>query len=255
MTGVPAGAAPWSLRPAAPRANSPAMRFPLICWLAACLPLAAGTLKFEETKKEILVQNEESTVTTDFPFKNESDSDAIIEKYDSGCSCISAGVKDSKLAYKPGESGTIRAVFNMAQFTGTTEKSIAVWLKGDPANKPSIILTARITIPELVEINPKSVIWEVGSKPEPKTVTLTIKHPEPIKVVSMTGADARFKQELKTIEEGKKYEVVITPASTDKVGMGVIHLETDCKIERHRSHRIFTMVRLPVAKQSAAVTK
>ena len=68
----------------------------------------------------------------------------------------------------------------------------------------------------------------------------------------MTGADPRFKQELKTIEEGKKYEVVITPASTEKVGMGVVHLETDCKFERHRSQRVFMVVRKPLAKPATA---
>lgn len=232
------------------------MKFPLLCWLAACLPLAAGTLTFENPKQDILVTGEEKTITADFPFKNESDGDAVIQKYDSGCACISAGVKDSKLTYKPGESGTIRAVFDLAQFTGTTDKSIAVWLKGDPEHKPSILLTARVTIPALVEVEPKSLIWEVDVEPEPKTVTVTMKHTEPIKVLSLSGADQRFKQELKTVEEGKKYEIVVTPASTEKVGMGVVHFDTDCKIDRHRSHRIFMVVRRPVAKPAqAAATK
>jgi hypothetical protein len=231
------------------------MKLPLLCWLAACLPLAAGTLKFEQTKKEVTVGNDDKTVTVDFPFKNESDSVASIEKYDAGCPCATVGVKDSKMTYKPGETGTVRIVFDLGMVPGTMDKAVAIYLKGDPINHPSVTLTSHIVVPSLVEVEPKSLMWDVGSKPEPKTVTVTMKHSEPIKIVSMTGADPRFTQELKTIEEGKKYEVVITPASTEKVGMGVVHLETDCKFDRHRSQRVFMVIRQPLAKQAAAVKK
>jgi hypothetical protein len=229
------------------------MKLPLLCWLAACLPLAAGTLKFEQTKKEVAVGNDDKTATVDFAFKNESDSDASIEKYDAGCPCATVGVKDSKMTHKPGETGTVRIVFDLGMVPGTMDKAVAIYLKGDPVNRPSVTLTSHIVVPSLVEVEPKSLMWDVGSKPEPKTVTVTMKHSEPIKIVSMSGADPRFKQELKTIEEGKKYEVVITPASTEKVGMGVVHLETDCKIDRHRSQRVFMVVRQPLAKRAAAV--
>jgi hypothetical protein len=30
--------------------------------------------------------------------------------------------------------------------------------------------------------------------------------------------------------------------------MGVIHVETDCKVQRHRSQRVFTVVRQPLPK-------
>ena len=224
-------------------------------WLACCLTLsAAGTLKFDQTTKDIQAPSDAKTVTADFNFKNESSEDVIIERYDAACTCINAQILDGKLVYKPGESGVIRAAFDMSTFSGTVDKSVAVWLKGDPTHKPSIMLTTRVTIPVLVEMEPKTLIWNVGEKPEPKTITLTMKHTEPIRVKAISGADARFSQEIKTIEEGKKYEVVVTPASTEKVGMGVIHIETDCPIERHRSQRVFTVIRQPLPKpvQTAA---
>jgi hypothetical protein len=227
------------------------MKRTLAIWSILCLPLVAGTLTFEEPTQEITTGVDAAVVTADFKFKNESDEDVVIEKYDAACTCINAQIKDSKLAYKPGESGVIRAAFDMGQFSGTNDKSIALWLKGDPAAKPSIVLTARITIPVLVEVEPKSLIWEIGTKAEARTVDITMKHDEPIRVTSVSGADARFKYELKTVEEGKKYQVVVTPASTQQVGMGVIHIETDCKIQRHRSHRIFTVIRQPLPKPAA----
>jgi len=230
------------------------MKLPLLCSLAACLPLSAGSLKFEQTRKELTVGNDDKTVTVDYDFKNDSDSDASIEKYDAGCPCATVGVKDSKMTYKPGETGTIRIAFDLAMVPGTMDKAVAIFLKGDPANHPSTTLISHITVPALVEVEPKSLMWDLGGKPEPKTVTVTMKHTEPIKIISMSGADPRFTQELKTIEEGKKYEVVITPTSTEKVGMGVVHLETDCKFDRHREQRIFMVVRKPLAKQAPAAS-
>ncbi|MEK7952498.1 DUF1573 domain-containing protein [Luteolibacter soli] len=224
------------------------MKVPLICWLTACLPLAAGTLKFDQTRKEVTVGNDDKTASVDYQFKNESDSDVLIEKYDAGCPCATVGVKDSKMAYKPGETGTIRISFDLGMVPGTMDKAVAIFLKGDPANHPSTTLNTHIVVPSLVEVEPKSLMWDLNGKPEPKTVTITMKHSEPIKIVSMSGADPRFTQELKTIEEGKKYEVVITPASTEKVGMGVVHLETDCKFERARSQRVFMVIRQPLPK-------
>lgn len=223
----------------------------LLCWLAGSLTLSAAALKFDETTKQIKLGPDARTVTTDFSFKNESKEDVVIDRYDAACTCINAQIKGGKLVYKPGESGVIRAAFDMSLFSGTVDKSVAVWLKGDPKDKPSIVLTTQIVIPVLVEVEPKTLIWEVGEKPLPKTVTLTMKHDEPIRVTTVSGADARFTQELKVIEEGKKYEVVVTPAETDKVGMGVVHVETDCKIQRHRSHRVFTVVRHPLPKSQA----
>ena len=231
------------------------MKALLLCWFAASLTLSAGTLKFDEVTKEIRAEADARSVTADFNFKNETAEDVIIDRYDASCTCINAQIKGGKLVYKAGETGVIRAAFDTSLFSGTEEKTVGVWLKGDPAAKPSIVLTTRIVIPVLVEVEPKTLIWETGDKAEPKTVTLTMHHSEPIRVKGVSGADARFRQGLKVIEEGKKYEVVITPASTEKPGMGVIHIETDCSVQRHRSQRIFTVVRHPMPKPAQAAAK
>ena len=227
----------------------------LLCWFAGSLSLSAAALKFDEMTKEIRAGADARTVTTDFNFKNETAEDVIIDRYDAACTCINAQIKGGKLVYRPGESGVIRAAFDMSLFSGTVDKSVAVWLKGDPVNKPSIVLNTRVIIPVLVEVEPKTLIWEVGEKAEPKTVTLTMNHSEPIRVKEIAGADARFTQELKTIEEGKKYEIVVTPSNTDKVGMSVIHVETDCSVQRHRSQRVFTVVRHPLPKPATVEAK
>ncbi|MEK7952499.1 DUF1573 domain-containing protein [Luteolibacter soli] len=225
------------------------MRAPLICWMiAGCLPLAAGTLKFEDSRKEVTIAGDQKSVTVDYPFKNESDTDVVIETSAADCPCAAVGVKDSKLAYKTGESGTIRIVFDLGKVPETADKIVSVHLKGDPTDRPSIKLTTRIIVPLLVDVQPRSLIWEMGEKPEPKTVTVTMHDSEPIKVLPLSGTDPRFTQELKTIEEGKKYEVVVTPASTEKPSMSTLKVETDAKSDRLKAHSVFLLVRQPAPK-------
>ena len=228
------------------------MRALLICWIACCLPLVASSLKFEESTKEITVTNDQKSLSVDFPFKNEGSGDVVIEKHESDCPCAAVGVKDSKLTYKPGESGIIRIVFDLGKVPETADKFVSIYLKGDRADRPSVKLTTRITVPVFVEIEPKSVVWEVGDKPEPKTVTVTMKDSEPVKILSLTSSDPRFKAELKAVEEGKKYEVTITPASTGGVGMGMLRIETDSKADKRPSHPVYMIVRKPQPKPGQA---
>jgi hypothetical protein len=229
------------------------MRSFFLAALALCVPLAAAELKFETKLRELNVGAEDTKVVTEFPFKNESSEEVEIVEYTAGCSCLTASISpNGKLKYAPGESGIIRSEFELSALAGTVDKSVAIRLKGDPQDQPSLVLTTRINIPVLVEMEPKTLFWNIGEEAKPKSVTLTMKHSEPIKVVKLSGADGRFTQELKTIEEGKKYEVVVTPANTTNVAMGVIHIETDCKLQRHRSHRIFMVVRKQLKSAAAA---
>lgn len=220
------------------------MKFLFLWSLALTAVLPAASLTFEKTTIHVDAAPDDKTATADFVFKNESGETVEVARADAGCSCIQAAIKGG-FTYKPGEGGLIRAAFDLAAIAGEVEKPVFVWLKGDPEDKPSVKLTMKVLIPELVVVEPKTLFWETGEEAKPKTVTITMKHADPIRVTSISGADTRFKQELKTIEEGKKYEVTVTPADTGKVAMGVVHLETDSTSQRYRSQRIFMVVKNP----------
>jgi hypothetical protein len=55
---------------------------------------------------------------------------------------------------------------------------------------------------------------------------------------------------LKTVEEGKKYDLVVTPGSIDAPGLAVIRIETDCGISKHRVQQAFAVVRKPSPPQT-----
>lgn len=232
------------------------MRFLAPALIALCLPLslAAAELKFETKLREITVAADAEKVVAEFPFKNDSKEEVEILEYTAGCSCITASISPAdKLKYAPGEGGIIRAEFELSALAGVVEKSVALRLNGDKPDEYSVNLMTRITIPVLVDVEPKTLNWAIGEEAKPKAVTITMNHSEPIRVTKISAADKRFTNELKTIEEGKKYEILITPQSTENVAMGVVHIETDCKLTRHRSQRMFMVIRQ--ALQSAATPK
>lgn len=222
------------------------MKALFLCVLLS-LPLAAE-LTFETKLKDVHAGHDQREVFCDFEFSNDTQKPLVIARYESTCSCMNVQVKGGKLRYEPGEKGIIRAIFDMGNFSGEVDKSVRIWLRGDMIDKPSITLTTRVHIPVLVEIEPKTVRWEVDPEGKPTTQVISIKmnHDEPIHVLSAEPGNQKFTAELKTLKEGEAYELHVTPADVSKPALGVIQIRTDAKSSRHASQRAFALVRKPV---------
>lgn len=208
----------------------------------AALVHAAG-LTFEAPVQEVSAGLEQTELKVDFVFKNDSEESVAIARYEAACTCTSVTVKGGKLRYEPGESGVIRTVFDLGNFVGDTEKDVQMWLEGDAPQQPSVVLKAKIHIPILVNLEPKTLRWEPNGPLDPKVIKVEINNEEPIHLTSVTSGNETFTTEMKTIEDGKSYEVVVTPTSTEKPALGIISLQTDCKIQRQANHRAFAMIR------------
>jgi hypothetical protein len=221
----------------------------LVWLLLATLPLAAE-LTFDAEVKDLHVGAGDNEAICEFEFSNDGDAPVEIARYHASCACTSVKIKDSKLRYEPGEKGVIRAVFDLKNLGGDVAKSIQLWLVDDPANKPSISLSTKIHIPVLVEIKPPTVRWEVSdeAKPAARVISIEMNGDEPIKIESVESANQNFKAELETIEEGRKYELRVTPVSLASPALGVIVLRTDSDNPRYATQRAFALVRQPVAQ-------
>lgn len=212
-------------------------------WLALAVFTQAGGLEFAETLKEIDAGADASIVTTEFHFTNKGDKPASITKSDPGCSCLKVEISGGKLKYAPGESGVVRTTFEMGNFSGTVDKMVALWIDDDAADKPSTRLTVRVHIPVLVGLEPKTVKWELGAKADPQIIRIQMAEGAPIHVTGVTSSSDSFACELKTVEEGKKYDLIVTPRTLDAPGMSVIRIETDCAVSRHRTQQAFAVMR------------
>lgn len=213
--------------------------------------LQAGKLTFEKELLEFHLAPDATTVTADFQFQNKTDKPVTITRAEPVCSCQKVEISGGRLVYQPGEKGIVRASFELGNFSGVVDKSTLVYLSGDDEKAPSHVLNMRAHLPVLVELGEKTLLWELGAAAETRVCRIRIKEGESIKVLRATCRDDQFKVELKTITEGREYEVAVTPGSTAKPILVPIRIETDCAIERHRVQQIFGVVRKPVAKGGA----
>jgi len=221
------------------------MKFAIYLWLTLAGFSQAAGLEFTELHKEVNATADASTVTTDFNFKNTGDKPVTIAKTDPGCSCLKVEISGGKLKYAPGESGVVRTTFDMGNFSGTVDKMVALWIDSDPPDKPSMTLTVRVHIPVLVALEPKTVKWNLGGKPEPQTIQIRMAEGKTIHVTGVKSSSPAFKCEVKTVEEGKKYDLIVTPLDIDAPGISVFRIETDCEISKHRIQQAFAVIRKP----------
>lgn len=228
------------------------MRFALVIWCSLLALARAGTLEFKEVFKEVHAPADVKTVTAEFDFTNRTNQEVTITKYESTCSCMAVAVKGGKLRYAPGESGLIRAEFDMGNFSGEIDKVIHLYLDKAPLDKPSLSLTVRVHIPVLINLEPKTLKWKIGGKAEARTIKIDMNHTKPIKVTKITCSSEAFKAELKTVTEGKAYELVVTPLAIDKSSLAILRVETDCDIVKHRIQQGFAVVSKPTAAEAAA---
>lgn len=216
---------------------------------AMILPAASAGLDFDQSVKTVNAQADTKLLEVLFPFKNTTSKTIHITKYDAPCSCMSAVIKggsiqsDKTVKFAAGEEGVVKGIFDLGNAKGKLNKKIMLWAADDSADKPSMVLEARVTIPKLIEASPKSLSWPVGSEPTTKTISIVVHDKKPIRIVKHAGSSPKLSYELKTVKEGFQYELVVTPESTEKPLFGAVRLSTDSKNPRFKSLQTFMTVK------------
>lgn len=219
------------------------MRFFLtFIFLLSSLSLHAA-LTFEEKLIEVDAGLNDKTVTRDFKFSNKGSETVTIREADAGCSCLAVQVSGGKLTYAPGEGGVLRTTFELGTFQGTVDKEVNVWLEGDPDSKPSSSVVLRVHIPEIISIEPKTLKWEVGGDGEPLLMEVKMNYEKPIKVTSIQMSNPDFEAKLLTVEEGKHYQIEVTPTGVDSPGLAILRIETDAEVEKQRIQQGFAVIK------------
>jgi hypothetical protein len=128
----------------------------------------------------------------------------------SACGCITA---DWSRKVEPGKTGVIPIAFNTANYSGPVLKSITVTCN-DRTN-PRPVLQFKGTVWRPVDVFPAMVVLNLTpDAPLPSTtVHLTNNLAEPITLSAPESNNRAFAAELKTIQPGKEFQVVIAPVS------------------------------------------
>jgi hypothetical protein len=99
-----------------------------------------------------------------------------------------------------------------------------------------------LDIPEVIEIEPKLVQWELNGALTPKDVKVKMTGTEPMRVLKVTATRENMSYTIKEVTPGREYVVTLTPKSTADIMMGALKLETDSKIPKYQRQLAFFSV-------------
>lgn len=209
---------------------------PAVAALCLVATSAHAGLSFEKTRALLKPKIAEDTVTAVFAFQNTGDKPVSIKEVHSNCQCLSANT--DKKVYAPGEKGKVQGVFKVGSLEGYAEKFLTV--ESDDPKAKFQRLTVGLEVPTVVEISPDLTQWEVGDKPEPKTVTIRFIEGTPTNITTVVNSrPSSFTHKVETVKEGEEYRVIITPKHTDSPMLGVLRIENDGPYEKHRRKMAF----------------
>jgi hypothetical protein len=210
---------------------------------AAHAPPVTEALTFDSKMIELTLESGKQTADITYRFRNSSSKSVEIAALQAACSCLESKLKDDKKTYLPGEQGEVTARFNVGNLMGTLDKQVVVKLAGDTQGAAAIILNARITIPELLHITPRTLNWKMGAEAATQSQRIRVTHSEPIHITSVVSTNNQFTPQLKTIRDGWEYEVSVTPQKATEAGFAILKISSDSKLTRYRQIHAFAMIK------------
>src|SRR5438552_6589431 len=170
---------------------------------------AGPKIQFAETVHDFGKVTSGEVVRHDFVFTNIGTATLEIKDVRPGCGCTTAGNWDKLV--EPGKTGAIPLQFNSSGFGGTVTKSAAV-ICNDPGmtnvrrQLKRMVWKPIVTAPTMGMV---SVSTE-GQSSETKVVRIVSDLEEPIELSDLQCTNRAFRAELKTVKEGREFELAIT---------------------------------------------
>jgi hypothetical protein len=174
------------------------------------MPTVRADLVFEVTNQTVAATWPYQQVVGMYKFTNTGSQTVKITDLQSSCRCTVP--KLDKREYAPGESGELQAVFTVGDQRGSQHKIIT--LTTDQPSQPTAQVTLDTDIPDVPGLSRLLLYWHTGTELAPQTVDVTLPADVPLDKVEVDAGTIPFTVVLKTIEDGKHYQVVVTPTST-----------------------------------------
>ncbi len=169
----------------------------------------APKIEFQSTTYDFSKIKQGEIARHDYVFTNSGNATLEILDVKPGCGCTTAGSWDKKV--EPGKTGSIPLQFNSTGFGGSVSKSATVTCN-DPA-KPNVVLVLSGTVWRPVDITPAMAVFQIDGDSQTnqtKALKIVSNMEEPLTITEVTSANKSFTTEVKTIKEGKEYELLVT---------------------------------------------
>ena len=105
-------------------------------------------------------------------------------------------------------------------------------------------------IPELMKITPSLVFWKTGDDPQPKTRELVVSPGTTLRNAKVTLSDPRMTSTVETVEEGKKYKVMVRPQQMATPLAAILWIESDAPSDAPRKFTVFAQIRRSSTSQT-----
>jgi hypothetical protein len=201
-------------------------------------PAAPGAeLTWERTTFEATVDPDQKEIRTAFGFRNRSDTPITIIAVTTDCECTTASLE--KKTYSPGEAGAIHVKFALGERVGVVEKKIQV---ETDQKSPATRLLLRTIIRTYVAVATRTVWWQIGGKTDAKTIRFTAGALNNLSLLEIKPSDG-FAVRSETIEAGRTFDLVITPASTAAAASGKVDVAFEVIGVGRRTFSVYAFVK------------
>ncbi|MCF6311637.1 MAG: DUF1573 domain-containing protein [Verrucomicrobiales bacterium] len=181
---------------------------------------SADILSWERSHIDASFHPKDGELILIYPFTVTGKEAVTIKSVTPDCDCLVVPLPQK--TFQPGETGQLEVKFLAGTRTGKQERVIEVSIEGQ---KQVIKLTATIEVPEIINAEPKALIWKVGEDAKSKEITLNLS--EALKITSSQSSSKHFQVELIESSPNKIWTIKITPKDTNKSRSSMIMLRTD----------------------------
>lgn len=209
----------------------------------ASAPKAIAQLVWTKKQQTLTAAPEDVSAKAAFPFKNTGSRPITVRGVQTSCGCTTADFTTK--TYGPGESGEIRLIFTFGGRIGDQKKTAKV-LTDDPASDAELQLA--VTIPQLSTLTPGVLYWKKGEALAPKSVSLVINYPQPVKITGVTSSDPAIKATFEPQPGGNSFRIVAIPEpapaqDASPMVKSLLTIETDLPIPGKSSFMVYALVK------------
>jgi Protein of unknown function (DUF1573) len=195
-------------------------KFLSIVAIMALASTARSELAFEKNEIELHPAAGDETAVGHFKYQNKGDKPLAIKSVTTSCGCTAATAKNNA---DPGEKGEVTATFKIGDRTGTQQKAITV-VTDDPTH-PTTTLTLKVVIPQVLQLQPTFLFWQVGEPAKFKTIVAKAGKDIAIKNLDVSSSNADFMAKVEPGSAAGEFRINVEPKQTTQAAVATLTIK------------------------------